>query len=70
MAKDGDAPIGNGSQFFITLRDLPYLDYKKVAFGRVVAGLDVLQAVAGADTCNERPQPIITIADCGQYQCD
>jgi peptidylprolyl isomerase len=69
MANAG-RPHTNGSQFFVTLRNLPYLDGKKVAFGRVVAGLDVLTAVAASATANERPRPIITIADCGEYDLD
>lgn len=32
----------NGSAFYITLRPLPHLNKKSVAFGRVVKGLDVI----------------------------
>lgn len=69
MANEGE-PHTNGSQFFVTLRDLPYLDCKKVAFGRIVDGIGVLQAIASAPTCNERPDPLITISACGDYTFD
>ena len=42
MAVDRNAPDSGGSQFFITLSDLPELDGSSTAFGRVLSGLDVV----------------------------
>lgn len=60
-------PHTNGSQFYITLAPLPYLDGKKVAFGRVIDGLRVLKVLGKLPTENERPTNVVTIADCGMY---
>lgn len=38
-----------GSQFFITLRATPHLDGNHTVFGRVTAGLDVVQAIREGD---------------------
>jgi len=32
----------NGSQFYITFKDVTYLDYKHSVFGKLVGGADVL----------------------------
>jgi len=45
----------NGSQFYITLRELPFLDGKSVIFGRVVGGLRAVLKVGKLATRNERP---------------
>ena len=47
MANSG--PDSNGSQFFITYSPQPSLDGSYTIFGRVIAGLDVLQALAKRD---------------------
>jgi peptidylprolyl isomerase len=55
MANAG--PNTNGSQFFINLGDNRYLDPKHTVFGRVVEGLDVVQAIGQTET-GPSDQPI------------
>ncbi|MCF7831740.1 MAG: peptidylprolyl isomerase [Candidatus Pacebacteria bacterium] len=55
MANSG--PNTNGSQFFINLGDNRYLDPKHTVFGRVVEGLDVVQAIGQTET-GPSDQPI------------
>jgi len=45
MAKKRDEPNTAGSQFFITYTDQPQLNDQFTAFGRVVEGMDVLNAL-------------------------
>ena len=51
------APNSAGSQFFIMHEDAPHLDGGYAAFGKVTEGMDVVDAIAGADTdYNDRPR--------------
>ena len=43
-------PDSAGSQFFIMHKDAPYLDGEYAAFGKVVDGMDVVNAIAGVET--------------------
>ena len=64
MANAG--PNTNGSQFFITFAETPWLDGRHVAFGRVVEGLDVVRAIEKAGSMSGRTVRPVIIADCGE----
>lgn len=49
-------PNSAGSQFFIMHKAAPYLDGDYAAFGQVIEGMDVVNAVATCETdYNDRP---------------
>ncbi len=50
------APDSAGSQFFIMHRDAPHLDGQYAAFGKVIEGIETVDAIAAADTdYSDRP---------------
>ncbi|OQR94231.1 peptidyl-prolyl cis-trans isomerase 1 [Thraustotheca clavata] len=66
MANAG--PNTNGSQFFLTTVDCPWLDKAHVVFGKVVEGLDVLGKMEGQGSPNGATRVVVTIDDCGELE--
>ena len=50
-------PDSAGSQFFIMHQDAKHLDGQYAAFGKVTSGMDVVDAIAAAET-NENDKPV------------
>lgn len=56
-------PDSAGSQFFIMHADAPYLDGQYAAFGKVVAGMDVVDKIASVRTdWNDKPTTPVKMA--------
>eukprot|EP01018_Ginkgo_biloba_P040043 Gb_05473 [translate_table: standard] len=64
MANAG--PNTNGSQFFICTAQTPWLDGKHVVFGKVIDGLDVVQAIEKMGSQGGKTTKPVVVADCGQ----
>jgi peptidylprolyl isomerase len=64
MANAG--PNTNGSQFFITTVECPWLDGAHCVFGEVVEGMDVVQNMEKQGTRSGNVKSEVKIADCGQ----
>jgi cyclophilin family peptidyl-prolyl cis-trans isomerase len=56
----------NGSQFFITTVETPWLNGKHVVFGKVTEGMDVVSQLEALGSGSGQPKKKIVIEDCGQ----
>jgi len=63
MANSG--PDTNNSQFFITLKETPWLDGKHVVFGQIKSGLNLLKNFNNLEIKDDKPVNNIIISDCG-----
>ena len=62
MARAMD-PNSAGSQFFIMVEDAPHLDGDYAAFGKVVAGIEVVDQIAAVATdWNDKPRTPVKMA--------
>jgi cyclophilin family peptidyl-prolyl cis-trans isomerase len=63
MANAG--PGTNGSQFFLCTAKTTWLDGKHVVFGKVIEGMDVVEAVEAVGSQGGETSKPVMIADCG-----
>ncbi len=67
MARTGD-PNGAGSQFFICVKDTPFLNHQYTVFGEVVSGMEAVDKIVaqprdGRDNPNDRIEMKIRIVE-------
>ncbi len=68
MARVADNPDSAGSQFFICVKDAPFLDRQYTVFGEVESGIDVVDKIVSQprdarDNPNERIEMKVSIVE-------
>jgi peptidyl-prolyl cis-trans isomerase A (cyclophilin A) len=62
LAMANAGPGTNGSQFFVTVAETPWLNGKHTIFGQVIEGYDVIERISKVDTgAQDRPMEPVTI---------
>ena len=64
MANSG--PNTNGSQFFLTFIECPWLDGKHTVFGKTIEGIDLLNDLEKVGTQSGKTLKEVKIIDCGK----
>ncbi len=60
MANSG--PATNGSQFFITLKETPWLNGRHTVFGEIIEGIDVIDSIGATETLpGDKPKDSIVL---------
>jgi len=65
----GDEPGSATTHFFILVGDGPHLDRKFAAFGRVISGIEIADAINRAPSENEKPVVPVRINHAGVARC-
>jgi len=60
----------NESQFYITRMPCPKLDGQHVAFGKLIEGLEVLQAIEKLGSKAGKPRSMERVVDCGEIPAE
>ena len=66
MANAG--PNTNGSQFFITFKETPWLNGRHTVFGEVLEGKEIVTALEKIGSGSGKTSKTATIADCGTLE--
>jgi len=62
LAMANAGPNTNGSQFFVTVAETPWLNGRHTIFGQVTEGYDVVEAIAKVDTgAQDRPKEDVVL---------